>query len=143
MSPAERVRKVLHHIGRQGAFLGFLAILDLTVGYALRQPLPPGLTYHNVYQPFVDLMPLSLWAAWWFATSGVVAVAAVWQGLRPVAFFAAALLKTGWAIGYLIGWGEHLPFFTRGYQTAAIWLAFAAVVLIVSGWQENVPGGSR
>jgi hypothetical protein len=131
------IRKALQHLGRQGAFLLFLALLDVTIGYAMRQQPPLGLTSEQVYHPFVDIMPLPLWVAWWFATAALVATAALWHPLKPAAFGCAALLKSGWAMGYVVGWAEHLPLFVRGYQSATIWAAFAALVVLVSGWQEN------
>jgi hypothetical protein len=113
----------------------FLAGLDAVLAYSLIAPLPYGLSAATVYRPFVAVMPLALWAVCWWTVSVVCAVAAVWHRVQPQAFSAAAMIKTVWAIAYLWGWlGGDLP---RGYLQAVIWLAFAGLVVLVSGWQEN------
>lgn len=131
------LRGLPHHIGRRGAYLAFLVLLDVTVGYALMQPLPLGLDSRPFYAPFLAIMPLSWWAWWWVSTGAAAAVAVLWHRLRPPVFAAAAALKTGWAIGYFVGWAEGLPAFSRGYQSAAIYCAFGLVTLVVAGWREN------
>ncbi len=132
-----QIRRVAHHVGRRGAFLLFLTLLDVVLGFALTQPLPYGLSARVFYQPFVSIMPLGLWAAWWLATGCMTAVAAVWHRARPATFAAASLIKTAWGLGYLIGWAGGQAAFTRGYLGAATFLAFAAIVLTLAGWREN------
>jgi hypothetical protein len=112
-------------------------VVDVILGYGLTQPLPFGLTRDVVYAPFVTIMPLSWWAAWWYGAAALAAVAAVWHRAQLAAFPLAALLKSGWTAGYLIGWLDDLPAYNRGYQSAIIFAAFAFVTLIVSGWREN------
>jgi hypothetical protein len=124
-------------IGRRGAFLGFLALLDLVVGFSLTQPLPFGLTAKVLYQPFVMIMPLRLWALWWISTGLVALVACVWTRIRPAMFGLGALLKTAWGLGYLVGWAADMPAFGRGYYGTAVWISFAFVTLTVAGWREN------
>ena len=131
------LRRLGCHIGRRGAFLLFLALLDVIVALSLTRPLPFGLTYPVVYGPMLEIAPINWWAGWWLLTGVLVGTAAAWHRIQPYAFGAAALIKTAWASCYVIGWVEGLPAYSRGYQTAAIFLAFAAVVLIVSGWREN------
>lgn len=131
------ITSAARHVGRRGAFLIFLALLDVVLGYAIVQPLPFGLTRAALYQPFVEIMPLQAWAAWWMATGVLAGIAAVWTRLRPVAFGAGALIKIAWSLGYLIGWVERVPAFSRGYQTAAIYLSFGLVTLLISSWREN------
>lgn len=131
------LRRLGRHVGRRGAYLLFLALLDITVAYSLTQPLPLGLTRGQVYRPFTDLAPFAVWV-WTWAGVGLLAFAAAFvHGLRVAVFGAAALMKVAWAAGYLSGWVSGYPLYTRGYQTAAIYVAFAAVTLIVSGWREN------
>lgn len=135
---AGQVGRWLHRdVGRRGAYLLFLSLLDFVIGYGLFQPAPLGLSQQVVYGPFLDIMPLNVWGWWWLGTGVLAAVAAVWHEARPYAFSAASLIKVAWAIGYLYGWIEGLPAFSRGYYSAAIFLAFAGLTLTVSGWQEN------
>ncbi len=126
-----------HRVGRRGAYLMFLAALDIVTGFALLARLPPGLTQAILYEPFERIMPLKVWAAWWVAAGVLAGVASLLHPARPLAFGVAACLKVGWALGYFIGWVEQLPFFVRGYQTSILWLGFASITLIISGWREN------
>jgi hypothetical protein len=132
-----RVRWLLRHIGRRGAFLGFLALLDIILSYSIIQPLPLGLRPDAFYRPFIEIMPLVWWSRWWLATAVLVVVAAVVHRVRTFAFGAAAMIKMAWALGYLVGWVDHDPAFSRGYQTATIFAAFAAIVVLVAAWREN------
>ncbi len=131
------VRAAAHHIGRRGAYLLFLAYLDVVVSLSILAPLPLGLTREQVYEPFAQIMPMQAWSAWWAATAVLALVATVWHRVRPVMFAAGAAIKTGWALGYLLGWANGLALYTRGYQTATIYLGFAIITLIVAGWREN------
>jgi len=125
------------HVGRRGAFLLFLGLLDLVAAYALTITPPFGLPPRLIYQPFVVIAPLVVWA-WAWAVTGIAALtAAVWPRARPPVFALAAFLKVAWASGYVIGWLGGYAAYSRGYQTAAIWLAFAGIVLLVSGWRER------
>lgn len=136
---ARQVAGLIRHIGRRGAFLLFLALLDAVIGYSLRAPLPYGLTTRQVYGTFVQIMPIGAWAEAWNTTGLVLLVAAFWRRLRPVAFALAAMLKTAWASVYLYGWVSGDPLMVRGYLQASIWLSFAVMILLVSGWRENAP----
>jgi hypothetical protein len=131
------IRRLGRHIGRRGAFLMFLTLLDSVLGYSIVQPLPLGLRSEDFYRPFIAVMPLWAWSTCWLGIAALAAIAAVWHRIRPVVFALAACIKTAWAMGYSIGWVEGLPAYSRGYQTAAIFFAFAATVLSTSGWREN------
>jgi hypothetical protein len=124
-------------VGRRGAFLLFLTILDVTLAYSVSQPLPLGLSAALFYKPFIAIMPLAWWSLWWLGTGVLCAVAAFIPKIRPSVFGFAALIKAGWAGGYLLGWANNYPAYSRGYQTAAIFGSFALIVLLVSGWREN------
>lgn len=131
------LRRVGQHVGRRGAYLLFLFLLDETVAYSLTQPLPLGISRHLAYQPFTDLAPLPVWMWAWALTGLLVLAGALLPRVQWVAFPFAALIKTAWAAGYLVGWLSGYVLYSRGYQTAGIFMAFAAVTLIVSGWREN------
>lgn len=131
-------RPVLYHIGRRGAVLAFLAEVDLLLFQSLHAPLPYGLTRAQVYAPFLRFAPLNVWAYVWLLAGLFCAVAVLWIPLRPWAFCLTAAIKTGWGLAYLSAWATGtLP---RGFMSAAVWLTFAALVLLISGWRE---GGRR
>ena len=118
-----------HRIGRRGACLLFFALLDLV--YAASLTSAPA---SDTYQFLDSLMPLSWWAAIW-ACVGSMCVIQAFQHIDRIAFAAASALKLVWGLAQLIGWAfGDIP---RGYVAATIWLAFAAFVQVIAGWQET------
>lgn len=134
---ADAVVRFARHIGRRGAYLLFLCLLDLILAYSLLQALPFGISRDVLYHPFIQIMPLRAWALWWAITGVLAGTAAVVHALRPPVFALAAGLKTAWASGYVLGWLHHEPAYVRGYQTGVIFGAFALITVLVSGWREN------
>lgn len=123
------LRGMTRRAGRRGAFLAFLAILDWAYGYSLYETAAP--------QRRLDLLlPWQAWAVIWLAT-GAVCAAGVFlpAGRDRWSFSAAALLKGAWGALFIRVWlYDSLP---RGWVSVIIWLAFAATVLLVSGWPEH------
>ncbi|MFB4275720.1 hypothetical protein ACBJ59_10545 [Nonomuraea sp. MTCD27] len=115
-------------VGRRGAALLFFALLDIIYAASLTTAPPNG-----PYLFLDSLMPLSTWASIWACVGGLCAIQAFVVTDR-VAFAAASALKVVWGLTQLLGWmfGE-IP---RGYVAAAVWLAFAAFVQVIAGWQE-------
>jgi hypothetical protein len=129
------VRRLRRHIGRRGAFLLFLAELDVIIALSLRLPLPYGLSPAQVYGLFAKVAPLDVWSDMFYGVALACTVAALWHPARPLAFPLAAALKTLWGLLYIVAWLSGAM--GRGYLSAAIWLTFASVVLIVSSWPEE------
>lgn len=119
-------------IGRRGAFLLFLATLDILYAGSLAHP--PKEAARSSTVTFVDgVAPLWAWAALWAAVGVVCAVGAFARRDRW-AFAAAMTLKVLWGTTFLLGWALlHLD---RGWVSAAIFLPFAAVVLLIATWPE-------
>ncbi|MFI6883355.1 hypothetical protein [Streptosporangium canum] len=127
---------LIHRIGRRGASLLFLALLDVVYALSLLGAPPetrasPGIAF------LMLLLPLPVWAAVWGAVGALCLVQAFLRTDR-MAFAAASLLKVAWGTVYLLGWA--LGDVPRGYVTATIWLGFAAWVAIISGWREPAQG---
>lgn len=124
-----KLRRAARRVGRRGAFLAFLALLDAAYGYSLLETTP-------AQQRTLDLLlPWQAWGIIWLATGAVCAAGMMLRtGADRLAFAAAAALKVCWGAVFIRVWlYDHLP---RGWVTVAIWLAFAAVVLLVSSWPE-------
>lgn len=120
-------------IGRRGAFLLFLALLDLIYAYGLAFP-----TARSAYSPtslfLADTMPLWAWGALW----GAVGLSCLFFAFRRkdrIGYAIAMFLKVLWALMFLLGW--LFADVERGYLSTAIWGAFGAVLWIIAGWQEN------
>ena len=118
---------VARRAGRRGAFLGFLAVLDLAYGYSL-------LTATGAQRRQLDLLlPWPAWGWAWVAV-GVICAAGALATADRLAFTAAAALKAAWAATWAVVWLiEGIP---RGWVSVVVWGCFALVVLVVSSWPE-------
>lgn len=129
MIPSPRV------VGRRGAVLIYLALVDLTYALSLWRPAPEA--GRSVALRFVaDVAPLDAWAALWLVVGVLCLAGAFVHPLDRIAFTAATAIKTLWGGVFLFGWlaGEVY----RGWVSAAVWLALAVLVMIIAGWPDPV-----
>jgi hypothetical protein len=121
-------------VGRRGAALLFFALLDVIYGHSLTQLTPAEVYDSETYRYLSSLLPMTGWAVVWVSVGIVCAVQAPRRSDR-LAFAAASALKVVWGSLQLLGWmvGE-IP---RGWVVATIWLAFAAFVQVIAGWDES------
>lgn len=126
------IRKTWHRLGRRGCSMLFLALLDVIYGWSICAA-PAETRASSGYRYITSLLPADAWAAAW-VTVGLICLACAPAVQDRLGFACAAALKAGWGLVYLIGWLAHgIP---RGYASAAIWLAAAAWILIISTWPE-------
>lgn len=124
-----RWRLITGKVGRRGAFLLFLALLDFAYGYSL-------FTVPRAQARTLDLLlPLKTWAVIWIIT-GVVCLSGVLMRNDRFQYTFSAAFKTAWGMLYIQLWVvQGVP---QAWVAAVIWLAFAGTVLIISGWPESV-----
>lgn len=123
--------RLVRMVGRRGAFLLFLALLDVLYGYSIAvSPAPQEQAYSLI-------LPARVWAVAWIAAGVVCAASAParrdWPG-----YTAAAVIKMSWAALWARLW--IVGGFPRGWVSLVVWAAFAGVVVMVAGWPEQ-PGG--
>lgn len=117
-------------IGRRGAFLLFLALLDFGYGYSLISV--------PVQQRTLDLLlPWPLWGIIW-AFVGVACLVNAFRSRDWIAFTLAAAIKGVWGLVMVRAWiyGQE----PRGWVGAIIFLSFAFTVVVISSWPEEPPG---
>lgn len=119
-------------VGRRGAVLLWLALLDLVYGSSLAHP-PSETARSASIRFFADLMPLPVWGGLWLAV-GVLCLAGAFLRHDRWAFAFATGLKVLWGGVCLFGW--MLAGLPRGWVSAVIFLPMAALVLIISTWPE-------
>ncbi len=120
------MKRLLHRIGHRGAFLLFLAVLDVLFGYALLQP-------HVIL--FRTILSSTEWSALWLGTGTICLIQAFMKWDR-IAFTLAIGLKTAWGMLMLHWWlVQHQPL---GWISIIIWWSFAAVIGVVASWPEPV-----
>lgn len=117
-------RNIISKLGRRGAFLLFLSLLDILIGFSLWTAEPRPLFF----------LTMDVWAGMWTAV-GVVLFVQAFQKFDRIAYTLAAMLKFLWGIMYFNAWVFHgLP---RGWVGATVWIAFGCAVLVVSSWPED------
>lgn len=127
--------RVWHRLGRRGCFLLFLALLDLIYAYSLLVPPTRGQQSASL-QLVASIAPLWLWALAW-AIPGVLCLVQAWQHDDRAAYAAAMAIKVLWGMVYVIA--GVVGALERAYVGAAVWLAFALVVGLISTWPEATP----
>lgn len=123
----ERAARFRSRIGHRGAFLAFLAVLDLAYGWSLWVE-PPA-----QFQQLDTLLDVHVWAVVWF-TVGAVCAVQMFMLRDRAAYVLAAVLKFAWAGVFLEGWYVH--HLTRGWVTSVIFAMFSFAVLTVGSWPE-------
>lgn len=119
--------------GHRGAFLLFLAVLDLVYGWALYKTQAPQQTARMVDEAL--LLPWQVWACLW-GFCGFVCLFSAFSVKDRLGFALAATLKFSWGGVSLIEWIRDLD--PNGWLSAVVWLSFSATVLIISGWPEPI-----
>jgi hypothetical protein len=130
MTLRARAGWLARRLGRRGAFLCFLAVLDFSYGYALLSLSVPALRA----SPDL-LLPVAVWGWIWIAAGAVCASGAPLRRDWPQ-FAAAATLKAAWAAVYADIWTvQHR---TDAWVSVVVWASFALTVLVVASWPEQV-----
>jgi hypothetical protein len=112
------------HVGHRGAFLLFLALLDLLYGYSL-------FTGHEHSVNLV--LPWLVWAIIWSVAGVCLLVGSIVHNDR-IFFALATTIKAMWAFVFLHLWiYDHAP---MAWASMVIWAALAALVVVVSFWPE-------
>jgi hypothetical protein len=113
--------------GHRGAFLFFLAILDLVYAWGLHLTATPQRAAADLY------LPWSTWEVSWMLT-GIFCAAGAFLRRDRGSFVLAAMLDFSWGGVSLANWlGGSLP---NGWLSAVVWMAFSATVLIISSWPD-------
>lgn len=128
-----KVRNLLYPVGRRGAFLIFLAMLDWVYGLALLYPSPQSLT-NPTYVFLNRIFPLPVWASLWIIV-GTLCFAFAFRVNDAIGYAAAMFIKVLWGLTFLLGW--IFAGVERGYLSAAIWLAFAGLLALVATWPDE------
>lgn len=119
-------------LGRRGAALLFFAGLDLIYAFSLISP-DEATRRTPLFRWFISIGPLWLWASLW-AVTGLLCLVYAFRRKDTVGFTAAITTKVLWGLACSFGW--LIGGVERGYVSAAVWLAAAALVWVIGGWPE-------
>jgi fatty acid desaturase len=134
----ERVRsfRVLSRskLGYRGSFLLTLAVLDLLYGWSLINPSPEQLR-SSAYEFRSHLLPTEAFGMVWIVV-GIVLAMQAWIQKDRVGFTLAIAIKMVWAFIAFASFATGKV--DQGWVSCAIWLIFAAMTIVVSGWPEPI-----
>lgn len=119
-------------VGYRGAFLLFLAVIDLVYGWFLVNPTPESQrTSQFIWRD--EIMPTQAWGVIWLMAAVVLALSAFIRQDR-VGYGVAIALKLAWAfVAAAAGFTGHVQ---GAWTTVAIWGGFAALTILESGRPE-------
>lgn len=119
-------------LGYRGAFLLFLALVDVVYGWFLINPTDES-QRTSAYEWRAHIMPPQAWGAIWL-TVGVVLLISAFMRQDRIGYALAVALKVGWvfvaAAGGVVGRVEG------AWTTVVIWGVFAGLTLLESGRPE-------
>lgn len=121
------IKRLKKRIGRRGATLIFLGILDLLFGYSLiSAPI-------SQIQTVNFILPVQAWAAIWTVT-GAVSLVQAFKFVDRIAFALASTVMIAWGLIYFANTiTNHI---VRGWVSTVIWISFGCFIFIVSSWPE-------
>lgn len=125
-------RRLRYRVGRRGAALLFFAFLDLVYGASFFAP-PRSARSAPALMWIAAVLPLWAWGLIWTGV-GLLLLVYAFRTKDAVAWAVAMALKV--VFGLLFVAGQVLADLERGYVSAAVWLALAALVWLLSGWPE-------
>lgn len=128
----EKVTGFCHKIGRRGAFLLFLSLLDFVYSFGLFNPTPQSLK-NPTYIFLQTALGLKFWGSLWLIT-GFICLIFAFRKKDAYGFAAAMFIKILWALLFLLGW--LFAGVERGYLSTAIWGGFAATLALIASWPE-------
>lgn len=119
-------------LGYRGAFLLFLAVIDLIYGWFLINPTPES-THTTQFVWRSHIMPTQAWGAVW-VTVGVALLVSAFMRQDRIGYALAIALKIAWAfVAAAAGLSGHVQ---GSWTTVAIWGGFAALTVLESGRPE-------
>jgi hypothetical protein len=131
------VSQLTRKIGHRGSVLLFFGFLDVVYGVSLWKP--PAESEQSSTLLFIKgVAPLWAWATLW-GLVGVGLLVGAFQRVDRWAFAVGVALKILWGLTFLLGW--MFVNLDRGWVSAAIWLALAVMLYVISTWPEPVAGG--
>lgn len=126
------IRKFLTvRVGRRGAALLMFAFIDAVYSYSFLNPTPEQRRF-TALRFLADIAPLWFFGLLWGA-AGIVCFVSAFRRHDRWGFAAAMGIKVLW--GLLFVWAAAAGV-SRAYVSAALWLAVAGWVGIISTWPE-------
>jgi hypothetical protein len=132
MRAEARARALTHRIGRRGAILLILAVVDIAVGLSMIGPTSEtaGLAATRWREHYA---PLWVWGVGWLVIAAILIVSAFLRNDR-FGYAAAIGWKIAWSATTLASW--IIGGVDRGWVSSIIWAVVAGMIVVIGGWPE-------
>lgn len=121
-------------LGYRGAFLLFLALVDLVYGWFLVNPTPEQVRTTQ-FEWRAHIMPTHAWGAIWLTVAVALLISAFMRQDR-IGYALAIALKVGWA--FVAAAGGITGHVQGSWTTVTIWGVFAGLTILESGRPEPI-----
>ncbi|MFL6109949.1 MAG: hypothetical protein ACJ786_01130 [Catenulispora sp.] len=125
-------RALMHRIGRRGAILLILAVIDVSYGLSLIGP-PRETLSMAVMRWREHYAPLWAWGIGWLVIAAILIVSAFLRNDR-FGYAAAIGWKIAWSLTTLASW--IVGGVDRGWVSSIIWAVVAGMIVVIGGWPE-------
>jgi hypothetical protein len=122
-------------IGRRGAILLILSVVDIAYGASLIGPSADSLGSAAVVWR-EHFAPLWVWGGVWLVVAAILIVSAFLRN-DAIGYLTATVLKISWSLTSFASW--MFGGVDRGWVSSIIWLVVAAMVWVIAGWPEPSP----
>jgi hypothetical protein len=127
-----RVSALTHRIGRRGAILLILAVIDIAYGMSLVGPASETLGLAaTIWRE--HYAPLWVWGVGWLVIAAILIVSAFLRNDR-LGYAAAIGWKIAWSLTALASW--IVGGVERGWVSSIVWAVASALGVIIAGWPE-------
>lgn len=127
-------------LGRRGSVLLVLGLYDLVQGWALLNPTQAGVTSGSAAAAAWrdHYAPGWFWGSLW-VLAGAVLLVQMFMRRDMVGYSCAIAIKVLYGLNSIMSWA--FGGVSRAWLLGLVWLAFAGMVAVISGWPE--PDGWR
>jgi hypothetical protein len=121
-----------HRIGRRGAILLILAVIDIAYGMSLVGPASETLGLAaTIWRE--HYAPLWVWGVGWLVIAAILIVSAFLRNDR-FGYAAAIGWKIAWSLTTLASW--IVGGVERGWVSSIVWAVVAGMIVVIAGWPE-------
>lgn len=128
------LRALVHRIGRRGAILLILSVVDIAYGMSLIGPSAETLGLSAIVWR-EHYAPLWVWGTGWLIIAAILIVTAFLRNDR-FGYAAAIGWKIAWSLTTLASW--IVGGVDRGWVSSIVWAYAAGMIVVIAGWPEPI-----
>ncbi len=128
------IRKAFRHIGRRGAYLGFMALVFFTTLLSFQDP--DQVAMRKLIYPALDPVPTWVWMWMWAVSMCMCLLGIVWKRAEIVGFAATTFVFVIWSVIISSALFYHTQSLKHVLLALLVYISFLAMTLMIAGWPE-------